>query len=151
MSEENQIVVTRTIDAPSDALFDLLSLPARHKEFDGSGMIVADDHTQRLSAVGDTFTMNMHHESQGGDYQMENHVVTFVDNQLIGWAPARPGEKPAGWKWVYMLKAKSSHVTDVTLTYDWANVEDPELAAMFPAVPEKALEESLNLLAAAVA
>ncbi|WP_432560286.1 SRPBCC family protein [Granulicoccus sp. GXG6511] len=151
MSEKTEIVVTRTIDAPAEDLFDVLTLPARHKEFDGSGMVVADDRTQRLLAVGDKFTMNMHHESQGGDYQMENHVIAYAHNKLIGWAPARPGEEPAGWKWVYMLEARGSGATDVTLTYDWTNVTDKELIPLFPAVPEKALEESLNLLAAAVA
>lgn len=151
MSEENQIVVSRVIDAPADKIFDFLTLPERHKLFDGSETIVSDDRTQRLQAVGDTFTMNMHHESQGGDYQMENHVVAFADNKLIGWAPSRPGPEPAGWKWVYMLEPQGPDATEVTLTYDWTNVEDKKLASIFPAFPESALEESLNRLAAAVA
>lgn len=151
MSEEKQISVTRIIDAAADEIFDVITQPARHREFDGSGMVVSDDRTQRLQAVGDKFRMNMHHESQGGDYQMENHVVSYADNKLIAWAPARPGEKPAGWKWIYMVEGASPNSTVVTLTYDWENVTDPELIPVFPAVPEAALAESLNRLAALVA
>ena len=40
---------------------------------------------------------------------------------------------------------------EVTLAYAWSGVEDKQLAAGLPAVPKPALEESLNLLAAAVA
>lgn len=63
---EQTITVSRTINASADAIFDVLTLPQRHRDFDGSGMIVSDDRTQRLQAVGDTFTMTMHHASQGG-------------------------------------------------------------------------------------
>lgn len=151
MSDEKKISVSRVIDASAYEIFDVLTLPERHKEFDGSGMVVSDDRSQRVQAVGDKFTMNMNHESQGGDYQMDNHVVAFAENQIVGWAPARPGEEPGGWKWVYTLDALGPDSTEVTLTYDWDAIEDKEMLAMFPAVPEASLEESLNLLAAAVA
>ena len=88
MTNQTNITVSRVIDAPAGEIFDILSLPRRHRDFDGSEMIVSDDRTQRIQSVGDTFTMNMHHESQGGDYQMTNHVIAFVPNQVIGWAPA---------------------------------------------------------------
>ena len=128
-----------------------LTLPQRHRDFDGSGMIVSDDRTQRIQAVGDVFTMNMHHESQGGDYQVENHVTAFVPNKVVGWAPAAPGQEPFGWTGTYTLEPQGPDTTDVTMVYDWSGVEDKQLAAGLPAVPKPALEESLNLLAAAVA
>ena len=152
MSEEKQIVVTRLIEAPAEDIFDVLTQPARHQEFDGSRMIVSGEgKSQRLQAVGDTFTMNMHLESQGGDYQMENHVVSIVVNELIAWAPGRPGEEPGGWKWIYLLASRGPNTTRVVLTYDWENVTDEKLAAMFPAIPAEAMEESLNRLAAVFA
>ena len=114
-------------------------------------MIVSDDRTQRIQAVGDVFTMNMHHESQGGDYQVENHVTAFVPNKVVGWAPAAPGQEPFGWTGTYTLEPQGLDTTDVTMVYDWSGVEDKQLAAGLPAVPKPALEESLNLLAAAVA
>lgn len=151
MTKDTSITVTRTINAPAVEIFDVLTLPQRHHEIDGSGMIVSDDRTQRIQAVGDTFTMNMHHESQGGDYQMENHVIAYVPNQVVGWAPASPGEKPFGWTWVWTLDSEGPDSTDVTLEYDWSDVTDKNLLGNLPAVPKAKLEESLNLLAAAVA
>ncbi len=151
MTDDKNLIVSREIDASADVIFDTLTLPQRHRDFDGSGMIVSDDRTQRIQAVGDVFAMNMNHASQGGDYQMENHVIAFVPNKVVGWAPAAPGQEPFGWTWVYTLEASGPDATLVTLTYDWAGVEDKHLAASLPAVPKPALEESLNLLAAAVA
>lgn len=151
MTDDRKLVVTRTIDAPAERVFDLLTLPERHQEFDGSGMVRSDDRSQRIQAVGDVFTMNMHHESQGGDYQRENHVVAFVPNKVVGWAPAKPGTEPMGWRWVYTLEPQGPDATDVTLEYSWEDLEDKRVLAMMPVVPKPALEESLNLLAAAVA
>ncbi len=150
MSEQTNITVSRVINSPANEIFDLLTLPQRHRDFDGSGMIVSDDRTQRIQAVGDVFTMNMHHESQGGDYQMDNHVIAYVPNQVVGWAPANAGEEPDGWQWVYTLTPQGPDATEVELSYDWSRVTDKNLLAMFPAVPEAALEDSLNRLAAAV-
>lgn len=151
MTDQKSLTVSREINASADAIFDVLTLPQRHAEIDGSAMIVSDDRTQRIQAVGDTFTMNMHAESQGGDYQMENHVIAYVPNKVVGWAPGKAGEGPGGWTWVWTLEPQGPGSTDVTLTYDWSDVTDKELLAVFPAVPETALEESLNRLAAAVA
>lgn len=146
-----KIAVTREIAAPAHEIFDLLTLPERHRDFDGSEMIVSDDRTQRIMSVGDTFDMNMNHESQGGDYQMRNHVIAYVENKVVGWAPASPGEEPFGWTWVYTLEPQGPDSTEVTLTYDWSGVEDKKLAATLPAVPKESLEKSLDLLAAAAA
>lgn len=110
-THDTSITVTRAIDASAKTIFDLLTLRERHREFDGSGTVRSDDRSQRIQQVGDTFVMNMYAESQGGDYQMRNHV---------------------------------------TLTYDWSKVQDPQLAAVFPAIAESSLEQSLNLLSAAV-
>ena len=47
-----RITVSRTIDAPAPEIFDLLTLPARHREIDGSGFVVSDDRTDRITSVG---------------------------------------------------------------------------------------------------
>lgn len=152
MSNDTQISVSRTIDAPAKEIFDLLTLPARHSEFDGSGMVRSDEKSQRIQQVGDVFVMNMHAEAMGGDYQMYNHVTAYDENKMVGWQPAQEHNKdePAGWEWLYTLEPEGSDATKVTLTYDWSKVTDKELISLFPAVPETALEESLNRLAAAV-
>ena len=153
MTDAEQIQVTRTIDVSTKTLFDFLTLPDRHKEFDGSGMVVSADNTERIQKVGDTFAMNMHAESMGGDYRMVNHVTGFVPNQLVSWQPGQEakGGEPGGWEWTYELEPQGSDSTEVTLTYDWSKVEDPQLKSIFPKVSKEEMEESLNLLASAVA
>ena len=150
---DTRIQVTRTIDAPTNVIFDLLTLPARHHEFDGSGMLRSADNTERIQQVGDTFTMNMHTESMGGDYRMRNLVTAYAPNKLVGWQPSLERHKgePDGWEWVYSLEAVDAGTTEVTLTYDWSKVTNEKILPMFPAVSATQLEESLNQLAAAVA
>lgn len=149
---ETSITVTRTIDAPAKDIFDVLTLPARHRDFDGSGMVRAAENTERITKSGEQFVMNMHAEDMGGDYRMYNHVTAFDPNKMVGWQPAQEKNKdqPAGWEWLYELTPQGSDSTEVSLTYDWSKVEDPKLKGIFPKVSADELEESLNLLAAAV-
>lgn len=141
---EKKQTVTRTIEAPAKDIFQILTLPARHQEFDGSGMVRADEKSQRLQQVGDTFVMNMHNE-RFGDYRMENHVVAYDENKLVGWKPASPGTEAAGWQWVYQLQSVDQDTTEVSLTYDWSQVTDADLLAqnIFPAVSEEQMDASL--------
>lgn len=149
---DTSITVSRSIDAAATDIFDVLSNPARHKEFDGSGFIVSDDRTDRITGTGQVFTMNMHGDHMGGDYQTDNHVTAYAKNQMIGWQTAPAGTEPPGWEWLWELKPSDAGSTDVSLTYDWSKVTDQELLkkVKFPLVSEKQLEESLNELAAAV-
>ena len=107
---------------------------------------------QRIQKVGDVFTMNMHAEHMGGDYQTDNHVVAYDPNKLVGWKTAPAGTEPKGWQWVYRLEDNGSGSTVVSLTYDWTAVTDPELREknLFPMVSEEQMEESLAKLAAEV-
>ena len=52
-TEQTHLTVTRTIDAPSKDIFGVLTLPARHHEFDGSGFVRAADDTERITASGE--------------------------------------------------------------------------------------------------
>lgn len=150
MSDEKELVVSRTINAPSNEIFDVLTLPARHKDFDGLGYIVSDDRTNRIQKVGDVFAMNMHNDRRG-DYVMDNHVIAFVENKVVGWAPALEGEdEPRGWTYVYTLEPLGPSETEVTLTYDWSDVKESTDLPKFPPFDAATLEESLNLLAATV-
>lgn len=150
MSDEKKLSVTRVIDASAADLFDLLTLPQRHKEFDGSGLIVSDDRTNRLQKVGDKFTMNMNSEAKG-DYQTVNEVTAFAENKVVGWATSNPVSELDGWSWTYVLEPQGPESTEVTLNYDWSGVEDKQLLSKMPMISKEKLEESLNLLAAAVA
>ncbi|GMA38143.1 SRPBCC family protein [Mobilicoccus caccae] len=153
MSDEKKITVSRTIDAAPKEVFEIISNPARHAEFDGSGQIVSDEKTDRITANGQVFTMNMNAEHMGGDYQTDNHVVGFDENRLIAWETAPAGTEPKGWKWVYELTPEGPDSTVVALSYDWSKVTDKELLkkVSFPLIQEEALEDSLARLASAVA
>lgn len=144
---EKKQSVTRTIEAPAKDIFQILTLPARHQEFDGSEMVRADEKSQRIQQVGDTFVMNMQAESLG-DYRMENHVVAYDDNKLVGWKPAPVGEEPKGWQWVYQLESVDQDTTEVSLTYDWSHVTDQDLLAknIFPVISEEQMDASLARL-----
>ncbi|MFC7401481.1 SRPBCC family protein [Citricoccus sp. GCM10030269] len=143
---EKQQTVTRTIEAPSKDIFQILTLPARHHEFDGSGMVRSDEKSQRIQQVGDVFTMNM--QSSNGEYQMENHVVAYDENKLVGWKPAPLGTEPPGWQWVYRLEPVDQDTTEVSLTYDWSEVTDQNLLEknIFPAISSEQMDESLARL-----
>ncbi|ATG56417.1 polyketide cyclase [Brachybacterium ginsengisoli] len=157
-SNQTHVTVTRTIDAPAKDLFALLTLPARHPEFDGSGTVRSAEDTERIDKSGEKFVMNMHREAMGGDYRTHNFVTAYDENKMIGWQPAPEGEDgsapegPLGWEWLYTLTPQGADATEVELTYDWSRITDQKLLQKvgFPAIPQEDLEQSLNLLAAAV-
>ena len=149
---DNKITVERTINAPSDAVFDVLTNVDRHKELDGSGFIQAVAQGDRISGVGDTFTMDMAGDHMGGEYQTDNHVVGFDPNRLVAWKTAPAGTDPKGWQWVWELESQGSDQTLVRHTYDWSQVTDEGLLAkgLFPLVKQDQLEDSLQRLDQAV-
>ncbi len=152
MSTDTRITVQRTIDASTQDLFAVLSNPERHPEIDASGFVLSDEKTDRVTATGQVFRMNMSGPHMGGDYQTDNTVTGYDKNHLISWATAPAGTEPPGWEWVWELEAQGSDSTLVTLSYDWSKVTDRDLLAKigFPLVPESALEDSLGNLASAV-
>lgn len=152
MSDEKKTTVQRTIDAPAKDIFEVLSNPERHAEIDGSGQIVSDHKTDRITAVDQVFTMNMNAPHMGGDYQTDNHVVGYEPNKLLAWQTAPAGTEPLGWKWVYELTPQGADSTEVSLTYDWSAVTDKELLKKisFPLIEADSLEGSLGRLASAV-
>ena len=152
MTDDKKITVQRTIDAPTTAVFDVLSNPERHTEIDGSGFVVSDEKTDRITGTGQVFRMNMTGDHMGGDYQTDNTVTGYDVNHLLAWQTAPADTDPPGWEWVWELHAEGSDATDVRLTYDWSKVTDQELLKKisFPLVEKTALEHSLDHLAGAV-
>lgn len=150
---DTSITVTRAIDAPANEIFDVLSLPANHVAMDGSGFIRSVRHGDRITEVGQVFTMNMAGDHMGGEYQTDNHVTGYDKNHRLAWRTAPAGTEPPGWQWVWELTSTSPTSTDVSLTYDWSAVTDKDLLAKvkFPLVTEPQLDDSLGKLAEAVA
>lgn len=148
-NDDKKIQVERVIDQPADVLFEILSNPKRHPEIDGSGMVRADEKTDRIQQVGQVFTMNMHNEALG-DYQTDNVVTGYEHNKLLAWKTGVTGTEPGGWQWVWELEPEGPGSTVVRHTYDWSGVTDKGVLNQipFPFVPQDALQESLSRLAA---
>lgn len=151
-NDEKRIVVTREIDASNKDLFEILSNPERHAELDGSGFVRSGDRSDRITGVGQVFTMNMEGEHMGGEYKTDNHVDAYDENRMVGWKTAPAGTEPPGWEWLWELEPLDEDHTRVRLTYDWSKVTDKELLKKlhFPLVSEEELEQSLGRLASAV-
>jgi uncharacterized protein YndB with AHSA1/START domain len=149
---ETSVSVHRRIDASAKDVFDVLSLPSRHPQLDGTGFVRSADHADRVTANGQTFRMNMSGEHAGGEYQTDNHVTGFVRDKLIAWKTAPAGTEPPGWEWVWELEPQGPNATEVTLTYDWSKVEDKRILELIkkPLITKDALEASLARLSEAV-
>ena len=149
---DSTITVERTINASSDAVFDVLSNPDRHQSLDGSGFVTGVSKGDRIEAVGDRFRMAMSGDHMGGDYETDNTVTGFDKNHLLSWQTAPAGKEPPGWEWVWELESQGSDQTLVRHTYDWSKVTDQALLSkgLFPLVSPDQLEDTLQRLDQAV-
>ena len=153
MTTDTTLTASRTINASAADIFDVLSNPDRHLEFDGSGFLRSAEKPQRISALGDVFIMNMEGDHMGGEYQVENHVSGFQPGRLIAWKTAPAGTEPPGWEWLYEARSPRDRTGPrVTLTYDWSAVTDKQILRKitFPLVQQDQLEDSLASLASVV-
>jgi uncharacterized protein YndB with AHSA1/START domain len=125
---EETISVVRTINAPAQAVFDVLADPSTHPAIDGTGWVRESlSGGKRLTETGQVFRMAMYHENHPDkDYEMANRVEVFDPPHAIAW---QPGQGPddanvefGGWFWRYDLKPVGAAQTEVTLTYDWSQV-----------------------------
>jgi uncharacterized protein YndB with AHSA1/START domain len=114
----NSVSVSRVIAATPDRIFDVLSNPARHTEFDGSGSVkaAADGSPERLT-MGSKFQISM---KRVIGYSMLNTVTEYDENRLIAWSPKPSngrGSRFVGRIWRYELEAVGGG-TKVTETWD---------------------------------
>jgi hypothetical protein len=128
MSESAPVEVSRRIMAPAADIFRIVADPVRHLDLDGSGMLRGAVTTTAISGVGDVFVMKMYFPALG-EYQMNNHVVEFEQDRLIGWEPeaglghpdvAADGAAENRWghRWSYRLTPDGPDATIVTESYD---------------------------------
>lgn len=134
--------VSREIAAGAEEIFELIADPARQPVWDGNANLAEAQVGQRVSAVGEVFTMTL---TQGG--VRENHVVEFVEGRRVAWTPADPGQKPAGHLWRWELEPLGESRTLVTHTYDWSGLTDEARFATARATTADKLLMSLNRLA----
>jgi uncharacterized protein YndB with AHSA1/START domain len=110
--------VQRVIAAPPERIFDILSDPRRHPDFDGSGSVkeATASAPARLS-LGATFQMSMR---IGVGYSMVNTVTDFEENRRIAWSPkpaSGRGARFVGRIWRYDLEPVDAG-TKVTESWD---------------------------------
>jgi hypothetical protein len=142
-----RLALTCVVDAPAAQVFAVMTSPRGHVEIDGSGMLVAPVDAGPLTAVGDTFDMDMDRESLGdiplGKYRVRNTVTRYVPAELFEWNVGGVDQPPFGHVYGYELLAESADRTRVTLYCDWTGVRAGRVRDRFPIVPARMLEQSL--------
>ncbi|MDJ1372468.1 SRPBCC family protein [Gulosibacter molinativorax] len=150
--EGTTITVGRLVHAPASKIFAVLSDPAQHVDLDPKGLNRAPDGEapERITEVGQQFTLNMYAESQGGDYRITNNVTKFEEDVVIGWKPQSEGyDKPFGHQWTWELEPEDEESTYVSLTYDWDDITNEKFLAntKFPIFPIDSFKASVEALA----
>lgn len=131
---------TREINAPAQAIFNLLADPRRHHEIDGSGSVkAANVNAPARLSLGAQFGMNMKIVLP---YRMTNTVVEFEEGRLIGWRHL------GGHVWRYILEPTATG-TKVTEQFDWTNNRSPLMLKVMNAIENnaKSMEKTLENLA----
>lgn len=142
MDEQRIVSVEREVNAPAEEIFKLIADPARQPEWDGNNNLASAEQGQRISKVGQTFTM----ENTSGKTRV-NHVVEFEEGRRIAWQPATPGEEPPGHLWRWELEPIDHITTLVRHTYDWTELTDETRFERARKNTEAALAKSLENLA----
>lgn len=151
MSE--RISAQRTLPAPPEAIFDVLTDPDGHVAIDSSGMLQGATGA-KVQAAGDSFVVHMDRESLG-DLPMGHYDVRVVITRLqrpssIEWTIEGTVKPAIGHVYGYELAAAADDgATTVTSYCDWSHAA-PEWRPIFPVIDEKALRASLGLLERAV-
>jgi len=114
-STSRQVSDSRVIAASAADIFNVLADPSKHREFDGSGSLIAAQGNPPRLQMGSKFGMKM---KIGLPYTMKNTVVEFEEGRQIGWRHI------GRHIWRYELEAVDGG-TKVTETFDWAPALSP--------------------------
>lgn len=148
----DRVSATRRVAASAGELFLIVSDPSGQVAIDGSGMLVAAPGAVPLTAVGQTFDMDMDREPLGDipnlkEYQVRNTVTALVPNRLVEWTVGFGDHPPFGHVYGWQLDPVGDDETDVTNYCDWTNIADEMRSGVsFPVVPGHMLERSLENL-----
>ena len=150
---DDRVSATTVINAPAEAIFAVLTDPAKHAAIDGTGWVRETVDSKPLTAAGQIFRMSMYHVNHpDGNYQMANRVQVFDPPSTISWETGYdPGDgtlRFGGWFWRYDLAPAGAFRTAVTLSYDWSAVPGSIREYLhFPPFPPTHLDTSLARLA----
>ena len=157
-----RVMVKRRVAAPAHAIFALVCDPARHVDIDGSGMLRAAPDARPLTAVGQTFDIEMDRRPLGDvpntralqqlvmtvpDYLVRCTVTQLIPGRLIEWAVRAAGKPPSGHVYGWKIEPLADGECLVSHYCDWTGISD-ELRAKFnwPVVPADRLENSIGNL-----
>jgi len=151
MSSE-RISATRRIAAPASKIFQIVSSPDGHIQIDGSGMLEASPGAKPLTAVGDTFDMDMDRTPLNDipnlvKYNVRNTVTQFVPDRLIEWTVGSADRPPLGHVYGWQIEPVSDTESDVTNYCDWTGIpQEARERRPWPVVPVHMLEQSVENL-----
>ena len=148
-----RIEVQRTIAAPPEAVFQVLSDPAGHVAIDASGMLMAASGVP-VTAVGDQFVVHMDREALGdfpmGPYDVTVSITAFEVDREIAWTILGQIRPQLGHVYGYTLEPVDGG-TLVTSYYDWSGIDaEWRDKGIFPVISEAALRATLGILARTV-
>jgi uncharacterized protein YndB with AHSA1/START domain len=131
--------------ASPEAVFAVLTDPARHGEIDGSGMVQRPRGESQRLALGSKFGMDMKFAGFL-PYRITNTVVEFEENRLIAW------QHFGKHRWRYRLEPLADGSTKVTESFDWSTATSPKAIELmgYPKQHPKSMEATLERLAALV-
>jgi uncharacterized protein YndB with AHSA1/START domain len=141
------VSVSRVIKASPEAIFDLLTDPARHGEIDGSGMVQNLRGESKRLELGSKFGMDM--KMGLLPYRVTSTVVEFEENRLIAWAHF------GKHRWRYELEPVAESDgggTKVTESFDWSTAMSPKVIELagYPKKHPANMEATLERLASVV-
>ena len=114
------VSASRVIRADAAVIFDHIADPAKQLLWDGNDNLGQVLDGQRVTAVGQRFTMDLTHGAGARD----NEVVEFEEGRRIAWLPGDVGRPRAGHLWRWELEPVDGGIL-VTHTYDWTRL-DPD-------------------------
>jgi hypothetical protein len=146
-----RVEVRRRVAAPADRVWELVSHPEGHVRIDGSGMLRAAVDARALTAVGETFVMDMDREPLGdaplGRYQVRAWVTRFEPGRVIEWSTNLvDADEPIPQVWGWEIEPVSTESCDVVNYNDWSGLPD-DWKQHWPIVPIHMIEQSVANLA----
>lgn len=111
------VSVSREIDAPPEAIFDVLADPRQHVVIDGSGTVKGKVSGPERLELGSKFGMSM---KIGLPYRIKSTVVEYDENRRIAWCHL------GKHRWRYELEPIDDGTrARVTETFDYSTALSP--------------------------
>jgi uncharacterized protein YndB with AHSA1/START domain len=134
------VTASIVIDAPAEAVFDILTDPAQHPLIDGSGHVKGTATGAQRLELGSEFGMAM---KRGAAYRTANEVVEFEPGRLIAWRHKAPH------RWRFELAGGGTEVTETWDISRWPFGLRQGLDLLLGGQTQKAIEQTLVKLKAA--